>query len=176
MCSPLQVILDLLGLSNKYDFAALQQAIMAYLKATLSTSNVCMVYNVVIFYQLKELCQACTVFMDMNAAQVMKSDGFFSLSKQALVEVLARDSFFAHETDIYQGIQRWMAHHEVLPGDTKELLGVVRLQLIPIPVLLQEVRQSGLFEPDSILDAITMMNKKKPIELSQRGLLGEWLV
>ena len=163
----------MLGLSNKYDFAALQQAIMAYLKATLTVSNVCMVYNVVTFYQLKELCQACTVFMDMNATQVMKSDGFLSLSKQALVDVLSRDSFFAPEIEIYQGVRRWMAHCEDLQDGTKELLSVVRLQLIPMSVLLQEVRQSGFFDPNAILDAITMMNTKKPIELGQRGLLGK---
>lgn len=39
--------------------------------------------------------------------------------------------------------------------------------------LLGEIRQSGLYEANDILDAIAMINQKKPIELDQRGLLGK---
>ena len=67
----IQVTLDLLGLANKYDFCTLQHAIMSFLKATLTIANVCHIFNVALFYQLKELSQACTSFVDMNASQVL---------------------------------------------------------------------------------------------------------
>jgi BTB/POZ domain-containing protein 9 len=166
-----QVVLDLLGLANKYDFNQLQLSLMAYLKATLNVSNVCITYNVAMFYQLKELCQACASFVDLNAPAVMKSDGFLTLSHQALIQVISRDSFYSPELDIYLGIKRWRENNELDPSELKSLLKVVRLQLLPMESLLNEVRQSGLYEANDILDAITMINQKKPIDLDQRGLL-----
>ena len=146
---------------------------MAYLKATLNEINVCIVYNVASFYQLKELCMACTTFVDMHASAVMKNEGFLSLTQQAITELLSRDSFFAPELEIYHGICRWMESNEVDPTTAKSLLQVVRLQLLPIEELLGEVRQSTLYEANDILDAITMINLKKQIELNQRGFLGK---
>lgn len=166
-----QIILDLLGLANKYDFAPLQTSIMAFLRATLNVNNVCLVYNVASFYQLKDLCYACSTFVDSHASEVMKSDGFLSLSLSALTELCNRDSFFAAEIDIYRGIVRWVTHNEVDREVSRTLLKVVRLQLIPMELLLSEIRNSKLFDPDSILDAITLSTTKKTIELGQRGLL-----
>ena len=166
--------LDLLGLSNKYDFSALQQSITAYLKATLNVGNVCQVYNVASYYQQRELGSACSAFVDMHASEVMKAEGFLSLSKLALTELLSRDSFFAPEMEIYEGIVRWMEHNRVQPQESKELLKVLRLQLMPLSDLLREIRKSGLFDPDDILDAVEMVDQKPAIELNQRGMLSEW--
>ncbi len=163
----------MLGLANKYDFNPLQQAILAYLKATLNVTNVCLVYNVASYYQLKDLCTACSTFVDMHASEVMKSEGFLSLSQLALMELCARDSFFAPEIEIYEGIVRWMRQNGIQPEEARELLRVIRLQLIPLLELLQEIRQSEMFEADDILDAISMKNLKREIELEQRGLLSK---
>ena len=172
---PLQVILDLLGLSNKYDFAPLQSSIMAFLRATLNVTNACLIYNVASYYQLRDLCFACSTFVDAHAAEVMKSDGFLSLSLSALTELSGRDSFFSPEIYIYRGIVRWVAHNEVGTDVSRKLLRVIRLQLIPMEHLLGEIRSSKLFDPDHILDAITMFTTKRSIELKQRGLLSEYI-
>ena len=168
-----QIILDLLGLANKYDFDLLQSSIMAFLRATLNVNNVCLVYNVASFYQLKDLCFACSTFVDTHAAEVMKSDGFLSLSLSALTELCNRDSFFAPEIDIYRGIIRWVTHNEVDVEVSRELLKVVRLQLMSTEHLLGEIRSSKLFDPNHILDAITLFTTKESIELRQRGLLSK---
>ena len=170
-----QVSLDLVGLANKYDFSILQQAIMSYLKATLTVANVCHVLNVSSFYQLKELIQACTSFVDMNAPQVMTSDGFLSLEKQALIELLSRDSFFAPEIDIFYGVQRWIESSECSSADIKELRSVLRLSLIPMEALLGVVRECKLFEDSEILDAIAVSCQQvNKTELKQRGLMSKW--
>ena len=167
------MILHLLGLTNKYDFAMLQQAIITYLKATLSGSNVCYVYNVASFYQLKDLCSACSAFVDLHALEVMKSEGFLSLSKSVLTDLVQRDSFFAPELDIYYGVVRWMKHNEVAQDSAKELLKGVRLQLMALDDLLEEVRADGYFDADCILDAIHIANQTPDIKLGYRGLLSE---
>ncbi len=66
-----------------------------------------------------------------------------------------------------------MRQNGVQPEEARELLRVIRLQLIPLLELLQEIRQSEMFEADDILDAISMKNLKREIELEQRGLLSK---
>lgn len=165
------VVLHLLGLANKYDFSPLQQTVTAYLKATLTVTNVCLVFNVANYYQLKELSGACAVFIDMHAPEVLKSEGFLLLSHSALSELLERDSFFAPELDIYRGLLKWMEHHKESGTDFKDLLKLIRLQLLPMTSLLQDVRGSGHFSSDLILDAICVMDKGDATELRYRGML-----
>ena len=166
-------MLHLLGLANKYDFSPLQQTVTAYLRATLTVTNVCLVYNVASFYQLKELSGACATFIDMHAPEVLKSDGFLILSHSALSELLERDSFFAPELDVYHGLLKWMDHHKECSSEFKGLLKLIRLQLFPMTSLLQEVRFSGHFNSDDILDAICLMDKGDSTELKHRGMLSE---
>ncbi len=168
-----QVVLHLLGLANKYDFSALQQTVTAYLKATLTVSNVCIIYNVASFYLLKELSSACADFIDEHAQEVMKSEAFLSLSQSALSELLVRDSFYAQELDIYHGLIKWLKHHKATPVEAGELLKLIRLQLIPMNSLLEEVRQSGYFKPDDILDAISLAEKGPGTDLKHRGMLSK---
>lgn len=109
----------------------------------------------------------------MNAPAVMKSEGFLSLAQPALIELLSRDSFFSPELDIYNGIRRWLDANEVPLEEIKSILKTIRLQLIPMKELLRDIRDSGLFEANDILDAISLINQRNPIELEQRGLLGK---
>lgn len=167
------MILQLVGLANKYDFSTLQQAIIAYLKATLSVLNACVIYNVASFYQLKEMAEACSTFVDMHATEVMKADSFLSLSQTALTELIARDSFFAPEIKIYHGVRCWMEHNNVNKEKAEELLSGIRLQLIPQSHLLTEIRQSNMFNSDRILDALSLVTQKPISELGYRGLVGK---
>ena len=101
----------------------------------------------------------------------MKSDGFCSLNKQALVDLLSCDSFFAPEMDVFNGVQQWMEANEISPGDAKDLLMVVRLSLIPMDSLLFEVRESKLFDDSDILDAIAITHRQEGLlAVRQRGL------
>lgn len=163
--------MQLLGLANKYDFGTLQQAIVTYLKATLTVGNTCIIYNVASFYQLKELSESCSTFVDMHATEVMKADSFLALSQTALTELIARDSFFAPEIDIYNGVKCWMEHNGVQREEAGDLLVGIRLQLIPQSLLLNEIRQCGMFDPDKILDALSLITQKSSLELGRRGLL-----
>ena len=68
-----------------------------------------------------------------------------------------------------------MKHNEVDHGSASELLKGIRLQLIPLANLLEEVRPAGYFDVDYILDAIHMANQTPDIKLGYRGLLSKTL-
>ena len=170
------MILDLLGLSNRYNFDALQQAISSYLKATLSVNNACVIFNTANFYQLKDLCTACYTYIDSHATEMTSSEGFLSLSQAALIDLLSRDSFFAPEIEIFRSIVQWMEKNNISVEEASDLLKVVRLQLVSNNDLFNIIRPSGLYQPDQILDALHYQSEKKPLELHQRGLLSMQLI
>ena len=99
------------------------------------------------------------------------SEGFLSLSQAALVDLLSRDSFFAPEIEIFKAVIRWMEKHDVSIEDARDLLKVVRLQLVTRNDLFSVIRPSGVYQPDQILDALQWQSEKNPLELQQRGLL-----
>jgi len=104
------------------------------------------------------------------------SEGFLSLSQAALVDLLSRDSFFAPEIEIFRAVIRWMEKHNVSIEDAKDLLKVVRLQLVTRNDLFNVIRPSGLYQPDQILDALQWQAEKNSLELQQRGLLSMLLI
>lgn len=71
---------DLLGLAHQYAFPELEQSISEYLKSILSLANVCLVYDVANLYQLRTLMDACRMFADRQAAEILQSEAFLQLS------------------------------------------------------------------------------------------------
>lgn len=59
--------------------------------------------------------------MDKHASEVIKHESFLQLSAHALTDLLARDSFYAPEVDIFMAVQSWVAAN---PGvDAMRVLG-----------------------------------------------------
>lgn len=70
----------MLALAHQYDFRHLETAISDYLKAVLSTSNVCMIYDMANLYDLTSLSETCLEFIDRNASVVMGNEQFYRLT------------------------------------------------------------------------------------------------
>ena len=91
------VLLDFLGLAHRYGLQPLEDSTCEFLRTALHTQNVCLVYDVASLYCLQGLSQACCSYVDMQAPEVLASDGFISLSKvahtlpQGETEALYRD-------------------------------------------------------------------------------------
>jgi len=75
-----EVLLEVLGLANQYGFVELQSAMSEYLKAVLHIRNVCLIFDIASMYGLRSLCETCCQFMDHNAAEILQSEGFLTLS------------------------------------------------------------------------------------------------
>jgi len=83
LCLQEEVLLEVLGLANQYGFVELQSAMSEYLKAVLHIRNVCLIFDIASMYGLRSLCETCCQFMDHNAAEILLSEGFLSLSPVA---------------------------------------------------------------------------------------------
>ncbi|XP_075719612.1 BTB/POZ domain-containing protein 9 isoform X1 [Rhinoderma darwinii] len=164
-----EVLLDFLSLSHKYGFPELEDSTSEYLCTILKIHNVCMIYDVASLYSLSKLCTTCCTFMDRNAQDVLSSDGFLTLSKAALLDIVRRDSFAAPEKDVFQSLVRWCRRNT--KEDHSEIMAAVRLPLMSLTELLNVVRPSELLTPDSILDAIKVRSESRDMDLNYRGML-----
>ncbi|KAM4041506.1 BTB/POZ domain-containing protein 9 [Anomaloglossus baeobatrachus] len=164
-----EVLLDFLSLAHKYGFPELEDSTSEYLCTILKIQNVCMIYDVASLYSLSKLCSTCCTFMDRNAQDVLASDGFLTLSKAALLDIVRRDSFAAPEKDVFQSLMRWCRHNT--KENHTEIMAAVRLPLMSLTELLNVVRPSALLTPDSILDAIKVRSESRDMDLNYRGML-----
>ncbi|WKY10431.1 hypothetical protein Q1695_002638 [Nippostrongylus brasiliensis] len=165
-------VMEILGLAHKYGFVKLENAIADYLKAILNNKNLCTIFNISQLYYLSDLTEYCLVFADQNASEVLATQGFLQLSINAVTQLIARDSFCASEIDIFCAIREWVkAHPDMQAAAVEMLTKCLRLSLINQRDLLNIVRPSGLFAPDTILDAIEEQDKKRTTDLTHRGFL-----
>ncbi|KAK6489445.1 BTB/POZ domain-containing protein 9 [Huso huso] len=164
-----EVLLDFLSLAHRYGFEQLEDSTSEYLRTILNTHNVCLIFDVASLYSLRKLSTSCCTYIDRNAADVLASEGFLSMSKPALLIMVRRDSFAAPEKEIFQALCCWCRHNSTeLP---EEVMGAVRLPLMSLEEMLNVVRPSGLLSPDALLDAIKIRSESRDMDLNYRGML-----
>lgn len=164
-------MLDVLGLSNLYGFVELKSEISNYLKNTKNIDNICNVLDASILYDLPALTQSCFLYFDAHAEEVLEHASFKELFKDSLCSLLARDSFFASEIKIFEGVRKWIEYNSDLNAtDLREVVGNVRLPLIELEDLLDVVRSSHLLEPNQLLDAIQMQVNQSKTQLKAHQL------
>ncbi|KAK4019828.1 hypothetical protein OUZ56_001835 [Daphnia magna] len=174
-----ELVKDLLGLAHQYAFPELEQSVSDYLKSILSQTNMCLVYDVANLYQLRVLMEACRQYADKHATDILQSEAFLQLSPGTLCDLLQRDSFCVTEIEIFRAVLRWWHHNSyddcvVKEDTTNELNSVlksVRLPLITLSELLNEVRPSHLVSSDVILDALKFRTESRDSDLPYRGQL-----
>ena len=79
--SNLDPTLDLIGLAHQCTLTDLEVAIGQKLKPLLNHKNICSVLNTANLYNLAELRDACHLFMDQNASEILNNDCFKKLSQ-----------------------------------------------------------------------------------------------
>ncbi|XP_017155081.1 BTB/POZ domain-containing protein 9-like [Drosophila miranda] len=167
----LNAIFKVLGLANMYCLLEVEKAIAKHLHQNLDVSNVCMILDTARQFNLADLTMKCLDFVDRHTGQLFARESFQMLSKESLEEVLRRDTFLAHELQIFHMVCKWSRHNHSV--DIKSLLSLVRLPLISVKDLVNVVRPSGIIHPDAIFDAIkTAFN---PSNLAYRAVLHPWL-
>ena len=166
----MDLVLDVLGLSNLYGFLELKDAIANFLKNSLTISNVCNILDASRLYELDSLSQICFTFIDKFASELLTEESFSFLSMSTLVIILTRDSFFCPEIDLFQAVKRWIElNTDLKPEDARKVVTEVRLPLISLENLLTIVRPTGLMDAEKLLDAIHVKTQSKVKRLPHRG-------
>ena len=163
------LLIDLLSLVHQYGFVELQKSVSDYLESILEVKNICSIYEIASLYQLCSLRQTCLRFIDKNCLELIRQNCLLQLSGDSLSTIIERDSFCAQEIDIFNIVKEW---HEVNKCDANhQLISKIRLPLMKLDELLNQVRLSKLIESDIILDAIKLKHESNETILNYRGVL-----
>lgn len=165
------LVLDILRLAHRYGLDQLVILLSKFLNSTLHLRDVCKIYNHAEMFQLEDLVQTTSDFMDRHASEILESEELLHLSADALIKLISRNSFCASEMVIFRAVSAWCEFNNLAGGDAEPILECVRLPLIGMKELLHEVRPQGLASADSIMDAISLKVESRDIELPHRGFI-----
>ncbi|KAJ3643692.1 hypothetical protein Zmor_026389 [Zophobas morio] len=166
--SNLDPTLDLIGLAHQCTLTDLEVAIGQKLKPLLNHKNICSVLNTANLYNLAELRDACHLFMDQNASEILNNDCFKKLSQNSLIKLLERDTFFAPEIKIFESVVQWC---EVNVHAADLVVKCVRLSWLSVVEIVSRVWPSKLVACEDLLQAISEIVDVKPKESTCRAKL-----
>ncbi len=87
-----------------------------------------------------------------------------------MASIISRDSFSASELEIFNLVKEWHEFANIKEPRTS-LIEKIRLPLMKLEDLLNEVRESNLISSDAILDAIKLKTESNDMSLKYRGCL-----
>lgn len=88
----MNLILDVLGLSNLFGYGELKDEISNFLKDSLQLNNVCNILDASRLYELNSLENICYIFIDKNAEDLLHHESFKCLYKDSLNIILGEIS------------------------------------------------------------------------------------
>ncbi|XP_028968051.1 uncharacterized protein LOC114828367 [Galendromus occidentalis] len=164
-----ETILEVLSLADLYGLEKMRTSLCEYLEETMSADNVLLICESIEPLSFKHLHEVCVHFMDQVPQAVLESEAFSTSRARTLSRILSRDSFCAEEIEIFRAVTRWCKQNPD-PEDQAEVLGMLRLPLIPTKSLLTEVKSSGVITTDRLIEAI-QMRECHSADLPLRGVL-----
>ena len=100
-------VLQLMYLANKYMLPSLAGKCSAYLQENLSSSNVFTVLPAAQKYEEKDLLDHCWKVIGKKTEEAVKSDGFTTIERSVLEEMVEKDSLNIKEVELFKAVGRW---------------------------------------------------------------------
>ena len=163
-----------LYLAKKYVVPHLEEYCVVFLERNLDADNALDIVPQAILLNEEQLQERCLDIIDCRTTQVLDSRSFNDISRDLLKSVLARDTLWAEEIDIFKAVLRW-AEAECRRSDlecTASNLRVVVgdcLNLIRFPTMTDRefadhVARSGLLTAEEALDIfLYFTSTNKPV-------------
>ncbi|KAI0982557.1 hypothetical protein GJ496_011671 [Pomphorhynchus laevis] len=143
-------------MANRYGFTNLEDEISTALQSHKTLENVLSIFEASTMFNLNALADSCLQTIDEHSNKILSYVDFTHLSKDTLITVLKRDSFYLPETDIFLIVNEW--HHRNNITSDREVTDCVRLPLIQTESLFAEIRESGLWDTDTLFEVLRIKN------------------
>ena len=137
-------VMQVLYLAKKYMLPSLADKCSEFLRENLDASNVFYVLPDAQKYEEKDLENHCWEVIDKDTDQAVKSDGFVTIEKSILEELVERDSLNVREVELFKAVDCWATKKcekqgLVAEGSVKRrLLGERIIKAIRFPVMEQQ--------------------------------------
>ena len=100
-------VVQLLYLAKKYMLPSLADKCAAYLKESLSASNVFTVLPEAQKYEEKDLLDRCWNVIEKETEEALKSDGFVTIERSVLEELIEKETLNVKEVELFKAVDRW---------------------------------------------------------------------
>jgi hypothetical protein len=169
-------LLEILGICKNLGLTSLQSYCLDHLSQSLEASSVCALLCKIEEQYLNpeeredpvllSLVNLCMKFVERRARDVVLTDSFLQLSKEALIRIVKSDKLCLPEEDVWRSVLRWGCHQAQCPANPtqwseedrlklktmlKGVLQHVRLMEIGSSVFAQEVEPTGLLTVEETL-------------------------
>ena len=104
-------VMQLMYLAKKYMLPSLADECSAYLQENLDGSNVFTVLPDVQKYEEKDLLDQCWKVIEKETEEAVKSDGFETIERSVLEEMVEKDSLNIKEVELFKAVDRWADKH-----------------------------------------------------------------
>ena len=137
-------VMQVLYLSKKYMLPSLADKCSEFLRENLDASNVFHVLPDVQKYEEKDLENHCWEVIDKDTDEALKSDGFVTIEKSVLEELVERDSLNVREVELFKAVDCWATKECEKQGLAAEgsvkrkILGERIVKAIRFPVMEQQ--------------------------------------
>lgn len=171
----MQTVLDLLVLSDRYDYSSLKQSLERILCSYAELSNVLQLISYADMYNAVALYKHCADYIDKKADVILKSQGMMVLPKEHLKSLLRRDSFMVSETAIFEAVMKWKDYNDFEVQEITDVLECIRLSEIPTRELESVVRPSGMYSKSVLEEAVKLSLSPSNYLRKPRGKLGTYI-
>ena len=137
-------VMEVLYLANKYMLLSLADKCSEFLRENLDASNVFHVLPDAQKYEVKDLENHCWEMIDQQTDEAVKSDGFVTIEKSVLEELVERDSLNVREVELFKAVDCWAKKECEKQGLAAEgsvkrkILGERIVKAIRFPVMEQQ--------------------------------------
>jgi hypothetical protein len=152
-CYNFQVVIDsntsipLLVLAQKYQNPKLETSCLKFIESSVTTQDVCKMFEFSSQYMLKDLTQKCK---RMILADVTRVDEFENLSFPLVLEIMKDESLVVREeSDIFHLLMKWIKDSEKRNEHLKEILGLISFSHIEQTELLSFYERYPFLEGES---------------------------
>ena len=137
-------VMQVLYLAKKYMLPSLADKCFEFLRENLDATNVFHVLPDVQKYEEKDLENHCWQVIDLQTDEAVKSDGFVTIEKSMLEELVERDSLNVREVELFKAVDCWATKECEKQGLAAEgslkrkILGERIVKAIRFPVMEQQ--------------------------------------
>ena len=180
-------VMQVLYLAKKYMIPSLADKCSEFLRENLDASNVFHVLPNAQKYEEKDLENHCWDVIDKETDEAVKSDGFVTIKKSVLEELVERESFNVREVELFKAVDCWATkecENQGLPAEgsvKRRILGERIVKAIRFPVMEQQefadvVLDCDILTKKELFDLVKYFNSvlKFPMgfsEATRRGFL-----
>jgi len=177
-------VMGVLYLAKKYMVPSLADKCTEYLQDNLDPSNVFSILPSAQKYEEESLVDRCWNVIDEQTEDAVKSDGFATIERSLLEEVVERDTLGISEVELFKAVMQWATKESEKQGlvadgqEKRRILGEKIVKEIRFPVMTHEefasvVLDSKILTLDEVSGIVKYLSSVKGAQVgfpvSKRG-------